>query len=98
LWHSLKGSDAAKPKAIECLKESFDEREKPMMVDLSNVAKPRYEQSQVKEKANKGQQMHKDYDYGQMWPRKKLLPWKRMDGYDPNNKIVHELKRIVLKL
>ena len=49
--------------------------------------------SVVKEKAAKGRQMHKDYDYGPDVKKEKGLPsGKRMDGYNPNSKAIHELK------
>ena len=47
----------------------------------------------VKDAAAKGRQMHKDYDYGDGVVKEKTLPsGKRMDGYDADNKIIHELK------
>jgi RHS repeat-associated protein len=47
----------------------------------------------VKEAAAKGRQMHKAYDYGSGVKKEQSLPSrKRMDGYDAENKVIHELK------
>ncbi|WP_312335087.1 JAB domain-containing protein [Anaerospora hongkongensis] len=47
----------------------------------------------VKEAAARGRKRHKEYDYGPGVEKEKVLPsGKRMDGYDAENKVVHELK------
>jgi len=47
----------------------------------------------VKDAAARGRKMHRDYDYGDGVVKEKRLPsGKRMDGYDADSKLIHELK------
>lgn len=84
--------------AVNAVKQKLGQEIKEVADDVVNFLKSDRAvkgsaNPKVKDAATKGRQMHKDYDYGPGVQKEKTLPsGKRMDGYDAENTIIHELK------